>query len=46
MTKGYMKTYLEESGPLLSGEKQAEILERFGGDWAHAKEGTYNIQRT
>ncbi|KAL1616158.1 hypothetical protein SLS56_011549 [Neofusicoccum ribis] len=40
-TKPYMKGYLEQTDPLLVGEKQWEILERFGGSWATAQEGVY-----
>ncbi|KAL1860256.1 hypothetical protein Daus18300_009310 [Diaporthe australafricana] len=40
-TKDYMKPYMEVTDPLLTGEKEWEILERFGGDWARAQEGVY-----
>ncbi|KAH8771808.1 hypothetical protein F5883DRAFT_45431 [Diaporthe sp. PMI_573] len=41
ITKGYMKPYLEATDRLLVGGKQWEILERFGGEWARAKESVY-----
>lgn len=36
-----MKPYTEATDPLHIGEKEWEILERFGGEWARAKEGVY-----
>lgn len=36
-----MKAYLEVADPLLVGEKQMEVLQRFGGKWAHAQDGVY-----
>ncbi|KAG8159203.1 hypothetical protein KVR01_010864 [Diaporthe batatas] len=40
-TKDYMKPYIEATDGLLIGERQFEIVERFGGDWAIAQEGVY-----
>ncbi|KAF4304103.1 Antibiotic biosynthesis monooxygenase [Botryosphaeria dothidea] len=40
-TKPYMKPYMEATDPLLIGEKQWEVMERFGGKWAKAQEGVY-----
>lgn len=36
-----MKPYTEATDSLLTGGKQFEIVERFGGDWAVSKEGAY-----
>lgn len=36
-----MKPYMEATDPLLIGEKQWEVMERFGGKWAKAQEGVY-----
>lgn len=36
-----MKLYTEATDPLLVDGKQWEILERFGGEWARAREGIY-----
>lgn len=36
-----MKPYMEATDHLLVDGKQWEVLERFGGDWALAKEGVY-----
>lgn len=36
-----MKPYSEAADRLLVGEKQWEILGKFGGEWARAKEGVY-----
>ncbi|KAK2595863.1 hypothetical protein N8I77_013655 [Diaporthe amygdali] len=41
ITKDYMKTYIEATDKLLIGQKEWEILERFGGEWARAQEGIY-----
>ncbi|KKY17117.1 putative antibiotic biosynthesis monooxygenase [Diplodia seriata] len=42
ITKPYMKGYLEATEPLMLGERETEIWERFGGKWARAQEGVYN----
>ncbi|KAB2578418.1 hypothetical protein DBV05_g3034 [Lasiodiplodia theobromae] len=40
-TKAYMKPYLDATDKLMIGEKQWEVVERFGGKWSAAREGAY-----
>ncbi|OJD34266.1 antibiotic biosynthesis monooxygenase [Diplodia corticola] len=42
ISKAYMQAYLEATDPLLMGEREKEVLERFGGKWARAREGVYD----
>ncbi|KAL1639884.1 hypothetical protein SLS58_007471 [Diplodia intermedia] len=42
ITKPYMKQYMEATDPLLLGEREKEVWERFGGKWARAQEGVYD----